>query len=75
MNESVSRGDTWRRRAVKELGALDDVLVALRGEHQIVVGQVVPHEAVLVAPGDADTNYNRRDQQTKTKEIKVGIRL
>ena len=37
---------------VKELGALEDVLVALRGEHQIVVGQVVPHEAVLVAPGD-----------------------
>ena len=52
MNQLISCGDTWRRRAVKELGALEDVLVALRGEHQIVVGQVVPHEAVLVAPGD-----------------------
>lgn len=55
MNESVTRRgdryDTWRRRrAVEELGALEDVLAALRGEHQVVVGQVVPHEAVLVAP-------------------------
>jgi hypothetical protein len=57
MNESVGRRgdryDTWRRRrrrAVEELGALEDVLAALRGEHQVVVGQVVPHEAVLVAP-------------------------
>jgi len=46
---------TWRRRAVQELGALEDVLVALRWEHQIVVGEVVPHEAVLVAPGERAT--------------------
>jgi hypothetical protein len=53
VTERINRRETWRRRAVKELGALEDVLVALRGEHQIVVGQVVPHEAVLVAPGNA----------------------
>jgi hypothetical protein len=54
MRVNFSKWDTWRRRAVKELGALEDVLVALRGEHQIVLGQVVPHEAVLVAPGDTE---------------------
>lgn len=39
-----------RRRSVQELGALEDVLVALCREHQIVLGDVVPHEAVFVAP-------------------------
>lgn len=39
-----------RRRSVQELGALEDVLVALCREHQIVLRDVVPHEAVFVAP-------------------------
>jgi hypothetical protein len=50
--EAIGRTHTGRR-SVEELGALEDVLVALRGEHQVVLGDVVPHEAVLVAPAEA----------------------
>lgn len=66
----MNRSNTWRRRAVKELGALEDVLVALRGEHRIVVGQVVPHEAVLVAPGDS-IQPGRRDQTKADKGLEL----
>jgi hypothetical protein len=90
MNESVARRgdryDTWRRRrrAVEELGALEDVLAALRGEHQVVVGQVVPHEAVLVAPDvpfpDPTQQAGGRDEMSMrpikvwTLEFDCGVR-
>lgn len=41
---------------MQQLGALEDVFVAVGREHEIVAGEIVPDEAVLVAP--ATTNFS-----------------
>lgn len=56
---------------MQQLGALEDIFVAVGREHEIVVGEIVPDEAVLVAP--ATTNFSavgvtlhNDDQQNRT---------
>lgn len=65
-----------RRRSVQELGALEDVLVALCREHQIVLGDVVPHEAVFVAPAGSYTDQpSQRRKLNPRQKQSMGVPL
>jgi hypothetical protein len=69
--------NTWRRM-VHKFGALEYVLAVGCREHEIILGKVVPHESVLVAPEIKTPTRNDQHPTTvgkKRRSISCAIPL